>query len=45
MALFSGGRSGWLFSLGLLLLAAAHVPIVNGQQGTSYNLVLKRLLP
>ena len=26
-------RYGWLFSLGLLLLAAANVPIINGQQG------------
>ena len=30
----AGCKSGWLFSLGLLLLAAVHVSIVvNGQQG------------
>ena len=38
MVLFrvADGRYGWLFSLGLLLLAAAHVPFANGQQRGKY---------
>ena len=38
MVLFlADGRYGWLFSLGLLLLAAAHVPLANGQQQSTYE--------
>ena len=33
----AGGKYGWLFSLELLLLVIANVPLAYGQQGSKYR--------